>query len=357
MDVAKAFVFIVFTSYFLLIGVLFWIILRSLPLPHPSTSKLKTWVFLGLTIGSLLHTWFYMFNFMLWSFRNYEAESPTSINAASTDRLTSWLLHTSLFRQAWAAVCFGPFNWWWSEQLCLYTAGAWTVLLATEGKSNRIKHLWAYMLLGQLVAISVASNLFYLALFLSSSTLPPSSRHPNFPLKTAPLSVVLPVLTSLLIIAVLPFTNERTFLPNLLLMHGLLVVPLFPSSYTATSTRFSINIRTLYILITVIALALRTKTIQFALGSLPPTSGVADLSRVFNMAVHDTLYSHPAQSSIGWDVVWTTGSLVVWMFIGTSRRSLSDILVTLVGIPMDGVGAVAPWLFRKGIKTTETKQA
>jgi hypothetical protein len=213
------------------------------------------------------------------------------------------------------------------------------------------------MLLGQLVAISVASNLFYLALFLSStSPSPPSSRHPKLPPKTVPLSVSLPVLISLLTIAISPFTNGYTFLPNILLMHGLLIVPLF-FPYAVKSTRYPINIRTLYILITVIALALRTKTIHVALGSLPPTSHVYDLSRVFNTAVVKSLYSHPAQSSIGWDVVWTTTSLVVWILIGPSRRSLYDILITLVGIPMDGVGAVAPWVFRKGIKRTETKTA
>lgn len=73
-----------------------------------------------------------------WSFHDYEATAPPAIDAALINRLTSWLLDTSLFRQAWAAVCSGLFNWWWSEQLCLYTAGAWTVFLATEGMSYLI---------------------------------------------------------------------------------------------------------------------------------------------------------------------------------------------------------------------------
>ena len=212
------------------------------------------------------------------------------------------------------------------------------------------------MLLGQLVAVSVASNLFYLALFLASTwQSPPSSR--NIP-KTTPLYVSLPVLISLLTVAVSPFTDEHTFLPNLLIMHGLLVVPLLPFlSYPVKSTRFSINIRTLYILITIIALVLRTKTIHIAIGSLTPTSNVSDLTRVFNKAIYETLYSHPAQSSIGWDVLWTTASLFVWLLIGPTHRSVTDILVTICGIPMDGVGAVAPWVFRKGMKRTEAKKA
>jgi hypothetical protein len=215
------------------------------------------------------------------------------------------------------------------------------------------------MLLGQLVAISVASNLFYVALLHASSwPSQPLSRDTNSTPKTAPLSIYLPVLMSLLTVAASPYTGEHTFLPNLLLMHGLLVLPLlfpFPSP-TVKPTRFSINIGTLYILITLIALAIRTKTINIALASLPETSNVSDLTRVFNGAVHETIYSHPAQSSIGWDVVWTTCSLVVWVLIGSSNRSWTDILVTFVGIPMDGVGVVAPWVFRKGIRRIETKK-
>ena len=213
------------------------------------------------------------------------------------------------------------------------------------------------MLLGQLVSISVASNLFYLALLLASTwQSPPSSR--NTP-KTAPLYVSLPILISLLAIAVSPFTDGTTFLPNLLIMHGVLIIPLlpFPSPYPVKSTRFSINIRSLYILITIIALILRTKTIHIAISSLPPTTNVSGLTRVFNGALYETLYSHPAQSSIGWDVVWTTISLFVWLSIGPTHQSLTDFMVMIFGLPMDGVGAVAPWIFRKGMKRTEAKKA
>jgi hypothetical protein len=65
MDITNAFAFTVFTSYFLLIGALFWIILRSLPIPRASTSSLKAWVFVGLTLGSLVHTWFCTFQPLL----------------------------------------------------------------------------------------------------------------------------------------------------------------------------------------------------------------------------------------------------------------------------------------------------
>ena len=49
-------------------------------------------------------------------------------------RVAAWLMETALFEQAWSAVCVGPLNWWWSEQLCLFTAGAFTVFLFVQRK-------------------------------------------------------------------------------------------------------------------------------------------------------------------------------------------------------------------------------
>lgn len=47
-------------------------------------------------------------------------------------RISDWTANTALFEQAWAVVCDSALNWWWSEQLCLFTAGAWTVFIYAE---------------------------------------------------------------------------------------------------------------------------------------------------------------------------------------------------------------------------------
>lgn len=44
---------------------------------------------------------------------------------------------------------------------------AWSMLLAIEGRRRKIPHLWAYMALAQLVNLSFAQNLFYVALLLA----------------------------------------------------------------------------------------------------------------------------------------------------------------------------------------------
>ena len=156
--------------------------------------------------------------------------AKTGPDESLLSRLTNWLVGTGLFEQAWAAVSFGRMNWWWSEQLCLFTVGAWTTFLATEGASEShpnpckwddlisrdptgtihgIKYVAVYMILGQLVAISVASNLFYLALSLSPTRPQDSTKH-GFATPTLWLSI----LASLLTVALSPFTDTKTSSPT-----------------------------------------------------------------------------------------------------------------------------------------------
>ncbi|KIP05216.1 hypothetical protein PHLGIDRAFT_36535 [Phlebiopsis gigantea 11061_1 CR5-6] len=156
MDAGQLIGLSIFASYFLLILALFLRIATSLRWRNVGWSPR---VFLALTAGAFAHTWYYMFRFMSWSFRNYEHALETSQAALPTHlRIANWLCNIGLFEQAWVAVCFGPtpWSWWWSQQLCLFTAGAWTTFLTLEGRRRGVRHLWAYALLGQLVAISAS---------------------------------------------------------------------------------------------------------------------------------------------------------------------------------------------------------
>jgi len=61
----------------------------------------------------------------------------------------------------------------------------------------------------------------------------------------------------------------------------------------------------------------------------------------------ETLYSHPAQSSIGFDVVWTTISFLAWSLLrpharkGVFKRIIGLVLM-LAGCLVLSVGVVAP---------------
>jgi hypothetical protein len=216
------------------------------------------------------------------------------------------------------------------------------------------------MLLGQLVAISVASNLFYLALLTHTSSSSSEDEGKSKPEAERPAwaspVLYIPVLLSLATIFYSPYTSvtSGTFLPNLLLMHSLIVIPLVvpPSSVPLLP---NIRVRTFAIFLSAMSILLHAHATLRAFYSLAP--GITSISEVVNWSsfmasAWEILHAHhPAQSSIGWDVVWTTVSFMVWTLIGGWREegeprkgSMQDVLAPLT-TPLLSVGAVAPWVF------------
>ncbi|KAF8310874.1 hypothetical protein DL93DRAFT_2084067 [Clavulina sp. PMI_390] len=239
------------------------------------------------------------------------------------------------------------------------------------------------MFLGQIVAISVASNLFYIAILLhplgATSTASASAtsdstekevieRTPPPALQVPFLSVWLPILASLATIIVSPYVSgTEYFLPNLLVMHALLMVPLLVTKgYSSPKAAESPQAGNLYLTITFVSLAIRLWTqgpiiapyfstllsfpsdlalpsvtipsyasILETLKTLPPPSHITShisttLSPILSeyilfptyYLISDiiaTLYAHPAQSSIGFDIVWTSASFLLWTAVDPTR--------------------------------------
>ena len=156
----------IFSSYFLIIICLFCFLLANLPSSlKRNGSNFSVYIFGALALISFAHTWYcesqisaFSFQFtnyvrhvllhdggsssywiqctslilVQWSFRNFEQLTSTQ-NVIFFERLTNWLRGTELFEQSWSIVCAGPLNWWWSEQLCLFSVGAWTIFLSAQG--------------------------------------------------------------------------------------------------------------------------------------------------------------------------------------------------------------------------------
>jgi hypothetical protein len=246
-------------------------------------------------------------------------------------RIAAWLYNTDLLGDAWKSFCTGKLNWWWSEQLCLF-AGTWTLFLWASAKRFGVKHTWAYMLIAQVIAIAVAANLFFLALVLSSDE---SMRTPSTPtingkkaikskskntkrVKTVPPQVWISLLLLMLTVGISPYTSQSTFLPNVVVMHVLMFVPLLPWGDNAQDSAFALSERTLYTIFGLLSLLMRIRT-SWDAGFILPFFHLKDLWRV--------LRSHPAQSSVSWDVVWTSISFLVWA--GLSSRSNSKAKVVM----------------------------
>jgi len=216
------------------------------------------------------------------------------------------------------------------------------------------------MLLGQIVAISVAANLFYLACLLAES---PTLKRDRHSAKVDP-KLWLSILLSLTTVALSPMTSQRTFLPNLLVMHALLFVPLFPGrvgpimdkppSKEGQSTtndeieeeKFFFDVKYLYRIVQLASAAIHFRTAFNAIKYLQQGSFGSHIAE----AAWKVLHSHPAQSSIGWDVVWTSISFAVWMATRPAHPSHPSKYLTtsylLIATPIASIGVTAPYILQ-----------
>lgn len=216
------------------------------------------------------------------------------------------------------------------------------------------------MLLGQIVAISVAANLFYLACLLAQ---PPTLKSDIRSAKAGP-RLWLSVLLSLVTVAISPMTSQRSFLPNLLVMHSLLFVPLLPGHTTfmkgnlpakegdsttnedTEEEKFSIRVKYLYRIVQLASAAIHIRTALTTVKYLQQGSFGSHIAE----AAWKVLHSHPAQSSIGWDVVWTSISFVAWIATRPAHPTHSSKYITmpylLFATPIASVGVTAPYVLQ-----------
>lgn len=166
-----------------------------------------------------------------------------------------------------------------------------------------------FMILGQIVAISFASALFLASLANSSrSTSASTSSFLNWCIGLAFCTVL-----------IVPYTVEdKTFLPNLLVMHVLITLPLLGLSASTNrnpSARVRVNgsFKRLYWAIAIVSAAMHAKH------SIPALAASGYSLERFGEQFWETIYSYPAQSSISWDVICTNGIWQLWAFIEVWR--------------------------------------
>lgn len=172
------------------------------------------------------------------------------------------------------------------------------------------------MLLGQIVAVSFASNLFFIRVLVSPGSRPHSPRSSfqtdgSMSLLLLQAAILVPGLGATF---ALPYTLKTPyFLFTLLIPHVLFFVPPFFSdvaqrwalahSMTQIIDRFSVR---LYQMIILAAIAMQTWA----------TFRIMRLDGAFN-GVRSALYEHPAVSSVGWDVIYCWLSFGLWALVGT----------------------------------------
>ncbi|TDZ61517.1 hypothetical protein CTRI78_v004383 [Colletotrichum trifolii] len=270
-------------------------------------------VFSLLAALSLATTWYHMFRFFEWSYQQWAfARYFEGIGMTGEEGLMlgEWLKDTSLFKQAWASTLETGPRAWWSLQIFGFCAN-WSVLLAVQARKRSISHAWVFVLLGQVVAISFAANLSFLAILCSpavdeSSASRGVKKQEGGKTKSESSFVSWHTITLIVTLAwatsIPSAIGKPGFLSLLLGPHLLAFVPLtlnklLPGrllgepawAWKAAS------------MIWVLAAAFK--------GVLGDEEGLS--------VVLKTLYEHPAVSSVGWDVICCWISFGAWQLIGT----------------------------------------
>jgi hypothetical protein len=186
------------------------------------------------------------------------------------------------------------------------------------GSRRRIPYIWAYMILGQVVAISVASSLFF-AVMLSYQ--PIINKHPSEKvLKSLTWSTIGGIIT----VIISPYiASTSAFMPNLLVMHILLIFPLASYKFIElptfnSSIKTPLYISTLYTLAAGANFAIYMNQWLQCLSTLQVRSN-SILDDIFYM-LYSTFFGHPAQSSISSDIVCMQLITLAWIYTNSKSE-------------------------------------
>lgn len=201
------------------------------------------------------------------------------------------------------------------------------------------------MLLGQVVAISVAINLFHLHLFLLDMA-PHQSTNKSHQVtgNNSPMGLLVYITLSCITVWTSPaVSGTPLFLPNLLVMHALLVYCVTPWTLVSHNQARTVPTKWIYWFVAMASLALRARTTRATIGSLPTSVVPAGTLRL----LWYTLHEHPAQSSIGYDVVHVTLGFLVWRMLrvaGSVWQGRPVETLSIVSLAPLSVGVAAPFM-------------
>ena len=85
--------------------------------------------------------------------------------------LARWLNDVLFYQDALEIVAEKHRHFWWGQQVNLGLV-SWSVYVAVEGRRRNISNLWTFLALAQLVNLSYAQNLFFIAVLLTPVPLP-----------------------------------------------------------------------------------------------------------------------------------------------------------------------------------------
>ncbi|TVY44634.1 hypothetical protein LOCC1_G003981 [Lachnellula occidentalis] len=271
--------------------------------------------------------------------------------------LVRWLNDVPFYQDALEIVAEKHRHFWWGQQVNLGLV-SWSVYVAVEGRRRNISNLWTFLALAQLVNLSYAQNLFFIAVLLTPVPLPKnvseltrdsvpatSTRYSHFVNRFAKPDGFLPRPAFYIVLLVANFTsiflipfaaNTPSFMtfsiasrviPFLFLLLPHIIPDSFGTIHTHPHSAHA-TYTTLFRTVSVISAALHLKSTIIALVSNTPERyayrhsllhpfkeeqlstldrGSTALGRLFG-----AIGEHPAVGAVGWDVIMSGLSLGIW---------------------------------------------
>lgn len=335
---------LIFWTYIILALVFTGMVLDSifhLPAPKPSNQKyVKTFGFLALFSFSalsfnMLHV--LVHSFILW--RDIQTHRLALSFKTFPATAWHWSITSTLFKDFGIAIVESLARYFWT-QAALWATMSICLYMSIEGTRRRIPRLWAYFALSQILPISFAQNLFYLARLKA----PVTTRRNVVRLPTAITAVNVLLYGCCLMLAVFPLVweaLERLFIigcaagttempgscvsprevdmeskylmPTIMAARLLLLTPFFLPKLDATNQPLHQKSGVSWVQTLVAACAAIT-TIGVLWLPYYIDHGLS-VSLGFRYEVLPALWSHPAVTSLGFDFLTCAASAWIWFFL------------------------------------------
>ncbi|KAM3414668.1 hypothetical protein BST61_g9826 [Cercospora zeina] len=332
---------LIFWLYIVLALVLTYLVLDSLlRLPTPPEKRSQVLVFNCLAFLSFSALSFNMLHVLVYSFELWTQDYPLSKEMNVRSALLTiwkWSITSTLFKDFGVAIVenLDRFIWtqaalWATMSVCLY--------MGFKGVQRRVPRLWAYFALSQILPISFAQNLFFVALLKLPVT--DSKTGVRLPRRLTAVAVLaygtflflaaFPLIWDVLgrELAIVPRRIEAVpwcmaprrrpevdslyLIPTILVARSLLVLPLFlpNQAIAAGPPRPRSDLQDIQRMVALCAAAMTAGVVCLA-GNLNPSWIDFKLSEP-GYWLFPALWSHPAVTSLAFDFLLSGVSALVW---------------------------------------------
>ena len=297
----------VFWTYILAALVLTGIIIRTLCQLHVASKTTQnrslqpTWLFATLALASFGTLSYNMLQVLIQSFNLWSSGQHPAQLSGYPQAIWQWSITSDLFLDFGEAIVANTARFLWVQSALLATLSI-AFYMGIEGRKHSIPRLWAFFALSQILPISFAQNLFYLAILLSDNA-PQPKRVPKF-WSVANVAAYCSCLANAQLAA-----GKKWLIPLILAARLVLFAPLFlATGEEGTSPAEKKNAEAwmtgeaVQRIVTLVSLLMT--------GLKVAQAGQEGLSvgKVFS-----ALFSHPAVASLGCDFLLSVVSFVAWV--------------------------------------------